>query len=83
MFHALYEPLPQVREVAVGVLLAFIDEKQAGRLDVGEFLAAVLDRDGGDPGVGHQHDLQLRLLRQEKPRWRDRCTSVPTVTPGR
>ncbi|MCG0284533.1 hypothetical protein L4B83_05915 [Streptomyces sp. PSAA01] len=64
VFQALDEPVPQVCEVAVGVLLALIDEEQAGRPYVDEFLAAVLNRDGGDPRTGHQHDLQLRLPRQ-------------------
>lgn len=47
------------------------------------FLAAILDKDGGELRVGHEHDLQLRLFRREKLRRRDSDTSVPAVRPGR
>jgi hypothetical protein len=54
-----------VRVVAVRIAFASIDKEQAGCAGVDEFLAAVLDRDGGDTGVRHQNDRQLRLLEGE------------------
>jgi hypothetical protein len=59
------EAVPQIRVVAVRVLLAVIDEELTGCPGVDQALTAVLDRDGGDAGVGHQHDLQRSLLWSE------------------